>query len=115
MIVFTQSGLDKIIDRDGNLAWLKEHFNDTFLKNIIPYLLIILTILEILSGILFFSGIILYVIYDQPQYIVLGLIISNITIICLFFGQRVAKDYVAAADLVNYFTLSVIGLLVFLY
>ena len=59
MIVFTQSGLDKIIDRDGNLAWLKEHFNDTFLKNIIPYLLIILTILEILSGILFFSGIIL--------------------------------------------------------
>ena len=115
MIVFTQSGLDKIIDREGNLAWLKEHFNDTFLKNIIPYLLIILTILEILSGILFFSGIIFYVIYDQPQYIVLGLIISNITIICLFFGQRVAKDYVAAADLVNYFTLSVIGLLVFLY
>ena len=50
MIVFTQSGLDKIIDRDGNLAWLKEHFNDTFLKNIIPYLLIILTILYIFLG-----------------------------------------------------------------
>ncbi len=115
MIVFIQSGLDKIIDKAGNLDWLKEHFSNTFLKNIIPHLLIILTILEIMSGLLFFVGIIFYMIFDQSQYIIFGLIISNITILCLFFGQRVAKDYVAAADLVNYFTLSVIGLLVFLY
>ena len=115
MIVFIQSGLDKIIDKAGNLDWLRDHFSKTFLKNIIPQLLIILTILEIMSGLLFFVGIIFYMIFDQSQYIIFGLIISNITILCLFFGQRVAKDYVAAADLVNYFTLSVIGLLVFLY
>jgi len=115
MIVFFQSGLDKIIDKAGNLDWLKEHFSKTVLKNIIPHLLIVLTIFEIISGLLFFVGIIFYMIYDQPQYIIYGLIISNITILCLFFGQRVAKDYVGAADLVNYFTLSVIGLLVFLY
>ncbi len=115
MIVFIQSGLDKIIDKAGNLDWLKEHFSKTFLKNSVPYLLIVLTILEIVSGLLFFVGIIFYLAYDQSQYIILGLIISNITILCLFFGQRVAKDYVAAADLVNYFILSVIGLLVFLY
>jgi len=115
MIVFIQSGLDKIINKKENLDWLRKHFGKTFLKNVTPYLLILLTILEIISGLLFFVGIILYMIYDQSHFIISGLMISNITFLCLFFGQRIAKDYVGAADLVNYFILSVIGLLVFLY
>jgi len=115
MIVFIQSGLDKIINKKENLDWLREHFGKTFLKNVTPHLLILLTILEIISGLLFFVGIILYMIYDQSHFIISGLMISNITFLCLFFGQRIAKDYVGAADLVNYFILSVIGLVVFLY
>ena len=115
MIVFLQSGLDKIINKKENLDWLREHFGKTFLKNVTQYLLIFLTILEIISGLLFFVGIILYMIYDQSHFILSGLMISNITFLCLFFGQRIAKDYVGAADLVNYFILSLIGLLVFYF
>ena len=115
MIVFVQSGLDKIINKKENLDWLREHFGKTFLKNVTQYLLIFLTILEIISGLLFFVGIILYMIYDQSHFILSGLMISNITFLCLFFGQRIAKDYVGAADLVNYFILSLIGLLVFYF
>ncbi len=115
MIVFIQSGLDKIIDKKGNLDWLRDHFSKTFLKSIVPHLLLVLTLLEFISGILFFVGILFYFFKAQTQLIVFGLILSNITILCLFLGQRIAKDYVGAADLVNYFTLSIIGLLVFLY
>ena len=115
MIVFVQSGLDKIINKKENLDWLREHFGKTLLKYFTPYLLILLTILEIISSLLFFVGITSYIINDQSHFIIYGLMISNITFLCLFFGQRIAKDYVGAADLVNYFILSVIGLLVFLY
>ena len=33
-IVFFQSGIDKIIDRKGNLEFFKDHFKDTLLNKI---------------------------------------------------------------------------------
>ena len=32
-ITFLQSGLDKIMDWNGNVSWLKSHFSQTILKN----------------------------------------------------------------------------------
>jgi len=41
-------------------------------------------------------------------YAILGSILSAISIICLFTGQRIAKDYVGAGSLVNYFILTLL-------
>jgi hypothetical protein len=39
IITFLQSGIDKIVDWKGNLAWLKGHFSKTFLKGMVPAML----------------------------------------------------------------------------
>src|SRR5436309_13436044 len=54
-ILFLQSGIDKVVDRRGNLEWLKGHFAKSPLAGIVPALLSVITILELAAGIL--SGI----------------------------------------------------------
>ena len=39
-----------------------------------------------------------------------GLLLSAVSLLMLFFGQRVAKDYAGAATLVTYFILTALGL-----
>ena len=45
-IVFFQSGVDKILDRKGNLDFFKDHFKDTPLNKILSPALNILVFLE---------------------------------------------------------------------
>src|SRR5207302_637578 len=54
-ILFLQSGIDKIVDRQGNLEWLKGHFAKSPLAGTVPLLFAALTILEVAAGLL--SGI----------------------------------------------------------
>ena len=61
-ICFLQSGIDKIIDRKGNLAWLMGHFSNTPFKNIVPLLLMIITLLELLGGLFCAVGIFYFLI-----------------------------------------------------
>ena len=42
-IVFFQSGIDKVMDRDGNIEFFNEHFKKTPIKNIVPFMLTTLT------------------------------------------------------------------------
>jgi len=35
-ILFLQSGIDKIVDRRGNLEWLKGHFAKSALAGVVP-------------------------------------------------------------------------------
>ena len=50
---------------------------------------------------------------NDSQLIMIGFILFSIDLIALVFGQRIAKDYVGAAVLVNYFVITIIGLLTF--
>ena len=50
---------------------------------------------------------------NDTSLILSGLILIGINLTALFFGQRYAKDYEGAAVLVNYFVLTIIGLLTF--
>ena len=110
-IVFIQSGMDKIIDRRGNLNYFKSHFSDTFLKTIIGSLLSILTALELIGGLMLIYGIYYAFIYRTTLWIFYGFVVLSITIILLLFGQRIAKDYIGAADLVPYFILIILGIM----
>jgi|TARA_B100000959_G_scaffold146023_1_gene153342 uncharacterized membrane protein YphA (DoxX/SURF4 family) len=112
-IAMTQSGFDKIIDWKGNKSFLIEHFSKTFLSQFVTPLLLVVLILELAGGIICFIGVGEVFIYNNNQLIKVGLIIIAIDLISLFFGQRLAKDYDGAAVLVNYFILTIIGLLTF--
>ena len=110
-IALLQSGIDKVLDRKGNLSWLSDHFSDSILNKNVPLLLLIVTIIELLSGFLLFLGALYNIIISNRDLLILGFLTSSINFIFLFFGQRVAKDYGGAAVIVNYFILNMIGLL----
>ena len=110
-IALLQSGIDKVLDRKGNLSWLSDHFSDSILNKNVPLLLLIVTIIELLSGFLLFLGALYNIIISNSDLLILGFLTSSINFIFLFFGQRMAKDYDGAAVIVNYFILNMIGLL----
>jgi uncharacterized membrane protein YphA (DoxX/SURF4 family) len=109
-ILFLQSGIDKIIDKKGNLNWLRSHFANSPLKNNVPILLIIVTIIELLSGLLNLVGLVLLVYNGKEIFAIFGTILASLALIMLFFGQRIAKDYVGAQSLVSYFILTLFTL-----
>ena len=110
-IALIQSAIDKLNDRKGNLDWLSDHFSDTILNKNVPLLLLIVTIIELLSGFLLLLGGLYNIIISNSDLLILGFLTSSINFIFLFFGQRVAKDYDGAAVIVNYFILNMIGFL----
>ena len=57
-ITFGQSSLDKILDWDGNLGWLKSHFAESPLKPVVPALFFILTVTELSAGVLSVLGLV---------------------------------------------------------
>ena len=109
-ILFLQSGIDKIVDRRGNLEWLKGHFAKSPLAGIVPLMVTAITILEIGAGMLSAIGCGLIIFSRNSTLAFYGAIVSAISIIALFFGQRMAKDYAGAAILVPYFLLALIAI-----
>ena len=110
-IAFIQSGIDKIIDRKENLEFFNTHFSDSILKRLTPLLLTILTLFELTGGIMLVYGIYFSFVEKTTLWIFYGFVVLAITLILLFAGQRIAKDYLGAADLVPYFMLIIIGIM----
>ena len=109
-ILFLQSGIDKIVDRRGNLEWLKGHFAKSTLAGIVPALLSVITILELAAGILSGIGCFAVILLRDSTAAFYGAVISAVAIIALFLGQRMAKDYAGAAVLVPYFLLILVAI-----
>src|SRR5947199_5626141 len=105
-ILFLQSGIDKIVDRSGNLEWLKGHFAKSPLAGIVPAMVTAITILEIAAGALSAIGCGVIIFAGDSTLAFYGAVISAIAIIGLFFAKRMAKDYAGAAVLVPYFLLA---------
>src|SRR2546430_8374754 len=95
-VLFLQSGIDKIVDRRGNLEWLSGHFAKSPLAGIVPALLICITILEVPARALSAVGCVLVILLKDSTIAFYGAIISAAAITALFFGQRMAKDYAGA-------------------
>ena len=109
-ILFLQSGIDKVVDRRGNLEFLQGHFAKSPLAGMVPLLATVITILEIASGALSAIGCALIILSREPTVAFYGAVISAISITALFFGQRMAKDYAGAAVLVPYFLLALVAI-----
>ena len=109
-ILFLQSGIDKVVDRRGNLEWLKGHFAKTPLAGIVPLMVTAITIFEIAAGALSAIGCGLIIFSRNSSLAFYGAVLAAMSILALFFGQRMAKDYAGAAVLVPYFLLTLIAI-----
>ena len=102
IIVFQQSGIDKVGDWKGNLSWLTGHFAQSPFKNGVPFLLGTITCMELAAGLLSLIGLVHLLLYDNPSFAFYGALVSAITLLMLLLGQRVAKDYEGAKTIVIY-------------
>src|SRR2546425_4990099 len=84
-ILFLQSGIDKIVDRRGNLEWLKGHFAKSPLAGIVPAMVTAITILEIAAGALSAIGCVVIIFGRDSTLAFYGAVISAIAIVALFF------------------------------
>jgi len=107
-ILFVQSGLDKIFDWKGNLEWLTSHFSKTFLAGMVTPMLGTVTLMEIATGTLAAIGIIYFLAAGSTVLIFYASVLGALSVVSLFFGQRVAKDYPGAAALMPYFILLIL-------
>ena len=114
-ILFLQSGLDKVVNKKGNLDWLSSHFANSPFKNFVPVLFITITVVELLSGILNLLGVVFLLFEGSLILALYGTILASVALIMLFLGQRIAKDSVGAQSLVSYFILTILTLLIFGY
>ena len=105
-ILFLQSGVDKIVDRAGNRAYLDQHFAKSPLAGTVGPMFAVVTILEVAAGALSGVGCALLILTQDSTVAYLGAIVGGVNLTALFFGQRVSKDYAGAAALVPYFLLA---------
>ena len=110
LIVFLQSGLDKVYDYKGNLSFLNTLLGGVFSSSLITLALVSVTILELTSGLLCLLGILDVVFNDSNLTGLIGLIVGSFALLVLLFGQRVSKNYDGAKTIAVYFILAIIGL-----
>lgn len=109
-ILFIQSGLDKVVNWKGEKAFYADHFKDTILGPAVPLLMPVITISELAAGFFSAIGILTLLLQGNTTMGLLGMLLAVLSIIQLFLGQRIAKDYAGAATLVPYFLLAAAGL-----
>ena len=109
-ILFLQSGLDKVVDRAGNVSWLTGHFAKSPLASIVVPMLSLLTLVELAAGALSAVGAVLLLVDGSRLIAALGALLSMVALLMLFFGQRMAKDYGGASGLVPYFVVAVLSI-----
>ncbi len=107
-ILFIQSGLDKVFDWRGNLEWLTGHFSKTFLRGTVPPMLGTITLMELATGFLSLAGLVYFLVAGSTVLVFYAATLGAASIVALFFGQRVAKDYAGAAVLIPYFILLIV-------
>jgi hypothetical protein len=110
-VAFLQSAVDKVMDRQGNLAYLTSHFASSPLRSLVQPMLLAITMLEAVAGVLCGLGALCLLVGCGTGLALWGLIFTLIALLCLFFGQRLAKDYAGAVVIASYYAVAVLGLI----
>ncbi len=116
-VLFFQSSIDKIINWKDNYTWLQDYFAKTFLNRFTKFNLLVITVLELISALMcLFCTLSMSIYYlwldDSYSFWVANFeiqtltnILCSITLLFLFTGQRIAKDYLGAVRIIPYFVL----------
>jgi putative oxidoreductase len=110
-IAFLQSAADKWLDNKGNLEFLNGHFASSPLHSLVRPMFWVITVLESIAGVLCGVGSLQILLGLGTGLALLGLVFSVISLLSLFFGQRLAKDYGGAVVLASYFAVALLGLM----
>jgi hypothetical protein len=116
-ILFTQSGLDKVFHYQGNLDYFRDHFKKSPLASTVGLLMPVITLLETSAGVTSLLGLLLLLVgHDAGNTVsATGMGLGGLSLVCLFFGQRVAQDYAGAAALVPYFLMTMAGFVLYAF
>ncbi len=110
-VVFLQSALDKLLDRQGNLDYFADHFKNSPVASLVPLLFRVLTAIELSAGGLCALGLLTFGWVSKGMSLAAcGVAVSGIALLSLLIGQRLAKDYAGAAVVAAYFAVALIGL-----
>ena len=109
LITFLTSGIDKLTDWKGNIAYFNDHFGNTFLKGKSSLMLGVLTLMEMVASVLAIVGIIQIYLNGNTEIGFWAAIISAKTLLLLLLGQRIAKDYAGAMTIAVYFGITLYG------
>ncbi len=109
-ILFLQSGLDKVLNYKSNLDYFLDQFKNSPLSGSVSLLLPTITVLETLTGMVSAWAFLQTVLTGQSGAAIFSPALAGISLLSLFFGQRMAKDYGGAASLVPYFVIVLLGL-----
>lgn len=109
LITFLTSGIDKLTDWKGNIAYFNDHFGNTFLKGKSSLMLGALTLMEIIASVLAFVGIAQIYLNGSTEIGLWAAIISAKILLLLLLGQRIAKDYAGAMTIAVYFGITLYG------
>ncbi len=112
-ICFLQAGLDKAFDWKGNLEYFRGHFSKTVLGPFAGLLLPGLALLELLTGAVCLAGAAMLSLRSDALLAHLGVMLSLLSLLVLFSGQRLAKDYAGAASIAGYFAVALLGAVLF--
>lgn len=110
VITFLFSGFEKLLDWSQSLAFYKNHFKKSFLKNWLTLLLIFIITGEIICGFIGIIGLFQIIAYGETTCGFYALILAALLLIAMLIGQRIVKDYPGAMTISVYFILTVFGI-----
>jgi hypothetical protein len=102
-VLFLQSGLDKVLDRKGNVAWFRSVFERSAFRRLSKALLTLITLLEVAAGVLSAAGCLLIFTTRESGMAFVGALLATVAVMAVFAGLRLVKDYSRAATVVPYF------------
>jgi len=116
-VLFAQSGSDKVFNYQSNLDYFKDHFKRSPLASSVGLLLPVIMLFETTAGLTSLAGVFLLLIHNEwgNSIAALGMCIGGLSLVSLFLGQRLAKDYTGAAVLVSYFLMTMAGLALYAF
>jgi hypothetical protein len=91
------------MDWKGNLDWLKGHFAASPFKNVVPFLLLAITVVEVCAALLCVAGLFQFVASGGATLAYYGAVLCCAALLMLLLGQRVARDYDGARTIAIYF------------
>lgn len=114
-ITFLFSGFEKIFQWKINLEFYTKHFETTFIKNHINYLLVFILFGEIICGFSAILAIVQIFFNDKSSFGFFTCIFAALLLLSMLIGQRIAKDYPGAMNITVYFIVTILGILLMRY
>lgn len=109
-VFFLHAGLDKMLDRSGNLMRLRVAFDRSPMRRPVGAWLTVLTLGEMLAGVVLAAGCLSLLLVRDRGMALVGAFFGALTLIFWFGGLRLGRDYQAASGTVPYFVTCIVAL-----